>query len=57
MLQLVLMDKAKREFETRRYCFLGSIDDWIAIGEVGTLPELVKTYVPHLGEESYFELY
>ncbi|MCP4422113.1 MAG: hypothetical protein GY805_36335 [Chloroflexi bacterium] len=57
MLQFVLMDKAKREFEVRRYCFLGSIDDWIGIGKVRVLPELVKTYVQHLGEESYFELF
>ena len=57
MLQFVLMDKAKREFEVRRYCFLGSIDDWIGIGKTGALPELVETYVQHLGEESYFELY
>lgn len=51
------MDKAKREFEVRRYCFLGSIDDWIGIGKTGALPELVETYVQHLGEESNFELY
>ena len=57
MLQFVLMDKAKREFEVRRYCFLGSIDDWIDIGKTGSLSELVETYVQHLGEESYFELY
>lgn len=57
MLQFVLTDKVKRVFEARRYCFLGSIDDWIAIGEVGALSKLVKTYVPHLGEESYFDLY
>ncbi len=57
MLQFVLMDKVKREFEVRRYCFLGSIDDWIGIGKIGALPELVKTYVQHLGEESYFDLY
>ncbi len=57
MLQFVLVDKKQRLFETQRYCFLGAIDDWIMIGTVGELPELVKTYVPHLGEESYFELY
>ena len=57
MLQFVLMDKVKREFEVRRYCFLGSIDDWIGIGKTRALPELVETYVQHLGEESYFELY
>lgn len=57
MLQFVLVDKKQRLFETQRYCFLGAIDDWIMIGTVGELPELVKTYVQHLGEESYFELY
>ena len=57
MLQFVLIDKAKRLFETRRFCFLGSIDDWITIGIPDMLPKLVKTYVKHLGEESYYELY
>ena len=57
MLQFMLMDKAMREFGVRRYCFLGSIDDWIGIGKTGSLSELVETYVQHLGEESYFELY
>lgn len=57
MLQFALLDKEKRLFETRRYCFLGSIDDWITIGTVDVLPKLVKIYVKHLGEESYYELY
>ena len=57
MLQFVLIDKVHRLFQTERYCFLGSIDDWITIGSKGELPRLVKTYVPHLGEESFYELY
>lgn len=57
MLQFVLVDKEKRLFETRRYCFLGSIDDWISISGAEPLSELVKTYVQHLGEESYYDLY
>ena len=57
MLQFVLVDKEKRLFETRRYCFLGSIDDWISISRAEPLSELVKTYVQHLGEESYYDLY
>ena len=57
MLQFVLTDKKERLFEAQRYCFLGGIDDWIMIGTGGPLEELVKTYVQHLGEESYFELY
>lgn len=56
MLQFVLTDKKQRLFETRRYCFLGAIDDWITIGSEGPLAKLVKTYVKHLGEESYYEL-
>ena len=57
MLQLILVDKEQRLFEAQRYCFLGSIDDWMIIGTVDVLPKLVKTYVKHLGEESYYELY
>ena len=57
MLQFVLIDKVNRLFQTERYCFLGSIDDWITIGSKDELPRLVKTYVPHLGEESFYELY
>jgi hypothetical protein len=34
MMQFVLVDKEKRLFITKRYCFLGAIDDWIEIGEV-----------------------
>lgn len=56
MLQFVLIDKEKRIFVTQRYCSLGSIDDWIEIGELDTLKNLVKTYVKHLGQETYFEL-
>ena len=57
MLQFILVDKEQRLFETQRYCFLGSIDDWTIIGTVDVLPKLVKAYVKHLGEESYYELY
>ena len=56
MLQFVLTDKVNRLFETHRYCFLGSIDDWITISSEAELPRLVKTYVKHLGEESFYDL-
>jgi hypothetical protein len=57
MLQFVLNDKADRLFEMQRYCFLGSIDDWITVGNEDELPRLVKVYVKHLGEESFYDLY
>ena len=57
MLQFMLVDKANRLFQTQRYCFLGGIDDWIMIGTMDNLSALVKEYVPHLSQDSYFELY
>ena len=57
VMQFVLIDEEKREFVTQRYCFLGSIDDWIGIGKPDKLQNLVKKYVKHLGQESYYSLF
>jgi hypothetical protein len=57
MLQFILIDKEQRLFETQRYCFLGSIDDWMTIDYKDKLPKLVKTYVKHLGEDSFYDLH
>ena len=56
MMQFILTDEKQRSFLPQRYCFRGSIDDWISIGLPNTLATVVKTYVKHLGKESYFEL-
>ncbi|UCE06051.1 MAG: hypothetical protein JSW07_21090, partial [bacterium] len=32
-MQFVLIDEEKRIFITKRFCYLGSVDDWIEIGE------------------------
>src|SRR5215467_3243862 len=56
MLQFLLEDEQRRLFTAQRYCFRGAIDDWIDIGH-GTLTKLVKQYIPHLGQESYFDLF
>jgi hypothetical protein len=55
-MQFVLVDETKRMFATQRYCYLGSIDDWIPVGRSGKLPRLVKRYVKHLGKESFVTL-
>jgi hypothetical protein len=57
MLVFQLMDVQRRTFQTQRYCFLGSVDDWIEIGKPGTLATLVKRYVKHLEHDSYVELW
>ena len=57
MMRFVLVDAERRRFKVERYCFLGSIDDWVSIGRTDELPKLVKKYVKHLGQDSYYELY
>lgn len=58
VLRFVLVEPKKRLFMTERFCFRGSVDDWI---DVGGLPEklsvALKKYVKHLGQDSMFELY
>ena len=59
MLRFTLDDKKDRTFRVQRWCFKGSIDGWIdlwASGSVGELPVLVRTFCPHLGQDSFYEL-
>jgi hypothetical protein len=56
VLRFILADEAKRTFYVERWCYLGSIDDWVNIGAAGQLGRLVKQTVPKLGTEAFFEL-
>ena len=56
VLRFVLVDEAKRLFSADRWCWLGSIDDWVNLSYGKKLPALVAKYCPHLGKESFFEL-
>ena len=56
MLRFTLMNPAERTFVVHRWCFKGSIDDWIWLGGPAALPDLVRQYAQHLGKESFFEL-
>ena len=56
MMQFVLVDKKTREFEVERWCFRGSVDDWIGLDSSTDLMALVKKYGRHLGKESFYEL-
>ena len=57
VMRFVLVDEAQRLFQTERYCFRGSIDDWIVIGAVGPLTERLAAFVRHLGRDSFFTLF
>lgn len=56
MMRFILMDEEKRKFMAERYCFLGSIDDWINIGSPDKLENSTKRFLKHLGKELFFEL-
>lgn len=56
MMQFVLEDEKTREFGAERWCFRGSVDDWIRLDSGCDLKALVKKYVPHLGQKSFYEL-
>jgi hypothetical protein len=56
-LRFVLVDKEARLFQTQRYYYGGTLDDWIDIGGASDLEELVRRYVKHLETEAFFDLF
>jgi hypothetical protein len=57
MMRFELVDAECRLFVAQRWCFLGSIDQWIFLDGPAPLSQLVDKYVRHLGKESFFELH
>ncbi len=56
MMRFVLEDEETREFGVERWCFRGSVDDWIMLDRSHDLQTLIKNYTPHLGQESFYDL-
>ncbi len=56
ILRFILEDEKDRQFIVQRYCFRGSIDDWIYIDGPDPLEKLAQHYIKHLGQESFFDL-
>jgi hypothetical protein len=56
MLRFTLENEDQRKFLVQRFCFLGSIDDWIYLESSSSLKDMVKKYCKHLGKESFFDL-
>lgn len=56
LMRFTLVDEERRQFIVERWCFLGGIDDWIHLDGPAPLTKLLKKYVPHLGQESLYEL-
>lgn len=57
VLRFILTSHPQRQFSAERFCFRGSVDDWIGLGPPATLPDLIKKFVKHLGNESFYDLF
>ena len=54
LLRFILVDKRQRRFAVERVCFSGE-SSWIRL-EVLPLADAVAKYLPHLGQNSFFDL-
>ena len=57
VLRFILADAERRTFRVERWCYLGSIDDWIHVGPTGPLDRLARHWIPRLGTDQFFELF
>ena len=57
VMRFTLIDDQKRRFQAERMCYLGSIDDWIAIAFDQPIEELAGSLIPALGSDEFFELF
>jgi hypothetical protein len=56
VMRFILTDPEKRIYAAERWCYSGSIDDWIGVGEPGKLERLARRLIPTLGTDEFFEL-
>ncbi len=56
VLRFILSDAEQRIFRVERMCYLGSIDDWIDVGPMGSVDHLARKMIPTLGTDAFFEL-
>jgi hypothetical protein len=56
VLRFTLADAEQRTFYTERWCYLGSIDDWIHVSRMGSLDGLAREWIPRLGTDAFFEV-
>lgn len=55
-MRFTLLDGEERTFCTERWCYLGSIDDWIQIGPSGPVHLLAQRYIPLLGSNALYDV-
>jgi hypothetical protein len=56
-LRFRLLDPARRTFGAERMCYAGGIDDWLTLGDTGSVEELAAALVPTLGTDAFYDLW
>ena len=56
VLRFILEDEETRLYRVERWCYLGSIDDWIFV-TTGPLAQLARRMIPRLGTDAFFDLF
>jgi len=57
VMRFILDDPETRKYHAERWCYSGSIDDWIYAGHSGKIEQLAKELTPKLGTDAFFEIY
>jgi hypothetical protein len=57
VLRFILADPERRTFRVERWCYLGSVDDWINVGTQGPVAQLAREWIPKLGTDQLFQAY
>src|SRR5215471_19583373 len=57
VLRFTLLDPMQRRFGSERMSSLGSIDDWLELGQKGPVAKLARALIPTLGTEQFYELW
>lgn len=56
MFRFTLGNEDERLYSVERWCYLGSIDRWVFLTRNMPLETAANSYLPHVGQESFFEL-
>jgi hypothetical protein len=56
IMRFILLDETDRTFVMERRYFSDASDQWISVGLPGKLTHLARTYIKHLGRESFFDM-
>ena len=56
VLRFTLTDEETRHFVAHRWCYRGSVDDWIYVDDGKSLDKLARRLIPTLGSDRFFDL-